>query len=108
ELNDKINTQSKLRASWIIALISSIVALVLVAVLIIINIQNRRKLVKNQLDLQNQKVNRLLSEQELISTHAMLEGQDIERKRVAEELHDRLGGMLATVKLHFGALGKNI
>lgn len=39
---------------------------------------------------------------------AMLEGQEAERKRIATDLHDRLGSMLATVKLYFNSVEENI
>lgn len=38
----------------------------------------------------------------------MLEGQDEERQRIASDLHDRLGGILSVVRLHFEAVEKNI
>lgn len=34
----------------------------------------------------------------------MLEGQDEERNRIAADLHDRLGGILSVVRLHFKSL----
>ena len=34
----------------------------------------------------------------------MIEGQEKERQRIANDLHDDLGGLMATVKLHFNAL----
>jgi signal transduction histidine kinase len=33
--------------------------------------------------------------------NAVMEGQELERKRIAKDLHDGLGGLLATVKIHF-------
>ena len=38
----------------------------------------------------------------------MITGQEEERKRIAKDLHDGLGGLLATVKLQFGALQKEM
>ncbi len=38
----------------------------------------------------------------------MLDGQEDERQRIAGDLHDRLGSMLATVKMHFNVLDDNI
>jgi signal transduction histidine kinase len=50
----------------------------------------------------------LLKEQELKSYSAMLEGQDKERQRIASDLHDRLGGILSTVKAYFQTIDEKI
>jgi len=42
-----------------------------------------------------------LKEYELNSIDLMLEGQEKERERIANDLHDNLGSMLATLKLNF-------
>lgn len=46
----------------------------------------------------------LLRDQEINNNYARIEGQDEERRRIAQDLHDRLGSMLSTVKLYFSAL----
>lgn len=51
-----------------------------------------------------QEVDNLLYEQELKMTYARLEGRATEREKIARDLHDRLGGMLATVKLYFAPI----
>ena len=38
----------------------------------------------------------------------MVEGQEDERKRIAEDLHDRVGSILSTVKLYFNSLNTKI
>ena len=43
-------------------------------------------------------------ENALLTTQAMLQGQDQERQRLARDLHDGLGGMLATVKLYLSSI----
>ena len=55
---------------------------------------------KNQ-NIAKQQVHKLLKDQEINSMNAMIEGQEGERKRIARDLHDRLGSMLSMVKLHF-------
>ena len=37
---------------------------------------------------------------------SMIEGQEAERLRIAKDLHDSLGGLLSTVKAHFGSIQK--
>lgn len=58
--------------------------------------------------LSNEKINTLLKNQELMSMSAMLEGEEKERKRIALDLHDRLGSMLSTIKLHFIAVEEQL
>lgn len=43
-------------------------------------------------------------ERALLTAQAVLRGQDEERRRVARDLHDGLGGMLATVKLYLASI----
>ncbi len=53
-------------------------------------------------------IDSLLDKQQLKSISAMMEGQDKERKRLAAELHDRLGSILSLVKLYFSSLNEDI
>jgi len=44
--------------------------------------------------------------QNLLLIMAMMQGRQQERQRIAEELHDRLGCLLSTIKLHCNTLSK--
>lgn len=85
---------------------SLIAALVLLVVIVGFFLQRqyisrlRRKREKEAYD---NKVNSLLLNQELKSIEAMLDGQETERKRIAEDLHDRLGSTLSAAKMYFEA-----
>ena len=57
--------------------------------------------------LQKQKVNNLLKEQEINIINAMVEGQENERNRLASDLHDNVGATLSAAKLQFDHLYKN-
>lgn len=63
------------------------------------NARKRRIIAEQMQELESQKVERLLKEQELIGIDAMIEGQEKERQRIAEDLHDSLGGKLSALKL---------
>ena len=45
-------------------------------------------------------IEKLMQNQELQSAYFVIEGQEQERKRIAAELHDNIGGMLATLKIY--------
>lgn len=63
-----------------------------------------RQRARNAKALSEKRINEIIREQELKSISGIMEGQESERKRIAEDLHDRLGSMLATIKLHFNAM----
>lgn len=47
-----------------------------------------------------QEIEKLMQKQELASAYLLIEGQEQERKRIAAELHDNIGGLLATLKIY--------
>ncbi len=68
----------------------------------------RGRLAKKNEQIAQEKISGLLKEQEIKTYNAMIEGQEEERKRIATDLHDRLGSMLSTVKLLFSSLNDKI
>ncbi len=67
-----------------------------------------RDLAKRNQQLANQKINDLLQQQEIHSLQGVLVGQETERKRIAGDLHDKLGAILSMVKLHFSAVEERL
>lgn len=74
----------------------SLILLLLVSLLIFLYIIFR----KNK-KINDQKINDIKQKEELSLTKAILEGEERERERIARDLHDGLGGMLAGVKINF-------
>ncbi len=68
------------------------------------NTKRKQLLAEQDKELEKQKVATLLKDQEINSINAMIEGQEKERQRIANDLHDDLGGLMATVKLQFNVL----
>lgn len=78
-----------------------LISVVIITFLIFQNIKRKQKLIEQEKLLQQQKIEQLLKDQELHGIDAMIEGQEKERQRIANDLHDNLGSLLATLKLHF-------
>ena len=55
-----------------------------------------------------QKIDDMLKDQEIKALQAKLEGQDQEQMRIGQDLHDRLGVMLSTIKLYFQSVEEKI
>ncbi len=55
-------------------------------------------------EINRQRITELENNVKIESMNSMIQGQEAERERVAKDLHDSLGGLLSTVKLHFDAL----
>jgi len=88
--------------SDIIYLISGLIALATIAFFIQRSRLNRIE-ARTLALAHSQEVNRLLQQQDLKVFDAIIEGQEKERKRVSEELHDRLGSVLTAAKMHLEA-----
>lgn len=52
----------------------------------------------------NHRIKDLLNQQESKALHAMISGQETERKRIAEELHNHFGSLLATIKVNINSI----
>lgn len=93
----KVKTNTLIYLSVIGFLLSSV---------IIIYLQLRNKKRKEQL-LQNE-IRNMENEKKLSTYEALIDGQEKERNRLATELHDGLGGMLAAVKMNLSNTAKDV
>ncbi|MBP2833488.1 sensor histidine kinase [Aquimarina sp. U1-2] len=91
--------------------ISSISLLILgssIGLLVYKNTKRKQRIAEQEREIQIQKTEKLLKDQELAGIDAMLAGQEKERQRLANDLHDNLGSTLVTLKLHFNHLQNNL
>jgi len=63
----------------------------------------RHKAIKDKI-IADQKILQLEEEKKLMAAHAIVDGQEEERKRIAKELHDGLGVLLSTARMQFSAI----
>lgn len=88
--------------------------ILLVLLLIILMISHRQKLkAREEIARKNEEINRrklaeLEKNQKLYALDAMISGQEVERKRIARDLHDGLGVLLSTVQNHFNSIQAEI
>ncbi len=94
------NIRLRQNRTWLLVAISILVLFLLLSYLAYKNIVGKKKIIEKEKEIQSQKVDALLKEQELVGIDAMIEGQEKERQRIANDLHDNLGSLLATLKLH--------
>jgi signal transduction histidine kinase len=87
---------------------SVLALLAMITLVLMVNLRQRRQLAEKERRLHEQQVNDLMQQQEIRALDAMMEGQEKERKRVAKDLHDRLGSMLSAIKLQFSALESKV
>ncbi len=71
------------------------------------NFQHKQKLSQQQSVLLEEKIKTIEKEQQISSLQSMINGQETERTRIAKDLHDGLGGIFSTVKMHFSTLRQN-
>jgi len=95
---------------FFIVMASSAVVLLLVVILFdLFVLFRKRKLIANQeIAIRQQKIDELIMKKEVESVNALLKGQNTERRRISQELHDRLGGILFTAKLYNSNIEKKI
>jgi signal transduction histidine kinase len=103
ETQEKENANLKLKQekNWLVFGISGVGLLAVVGYLVY-----RNQLAKSNIEIQKKEVHSMklekqLKEQEITGIDQMIEAQEKERQRIANELHDNLGSHLASIKLYF-------
>ncbi|MFA6059058.1 MAG: sensor histidine kinase [Taibaiella sp.] len=98
----KQKTQIKQRNLWIVGISSG--ALLLAAIVTLLYTLYRSSW--HQKRFQDEKFRNLEQEQEIGQLRAMMKGEEKERIRIAQDLHDGIGGMLASIKMNLNTIGK--
>ena len=86
------------------AVILFLLALLILFVLGYKNLNKKKKIAEQEKLIEIHKLENILQEHELHEIDKILEGQEKERIKIANDLHDNLGSLLATVKLNFNNL----
>jgi len=92
--------ESKVRSERNITFFTAIGVIVL---LLWIAIYFRMRIVKNRI-ISTQRIQQLEDEKRILAAQSVIVGQEEERKRIAQELHDGIGVLLSTASIHFSSL----
>lgn len=101
-------TLVKRQRTLIIYTLGSILLLLSVAGFALVrNIRSKKIIADQKLKISEKQLIELEKEKQLIATRSLLAGEEIERTRLAGDLHDGLGGLLTGVKLKLSSMKEN-
>lgn len=95
-----LENDKKLQRIYLIGIIGVSVLIVALGFFYFRNQKRKQLLIEKDAELKAQRISELEKEKQLTASQALLEGESTERKRLARDLHDGLGGMLSVVKLN--------
>ncbi|MCJ8154649.1 sensor histidine kinase [Chryseobacterium sp. SSA4.19] len=93
-----LNAENNRLNSWFLGL--GCIFLLAIIGFIFLNARSNRKLARQREINYHHQLSEMEQKQQLKIAKAMLDGEELERERVARDLHDGLGGMLAGVKIN--------
>jgi len=79
-------------------------ALLLIITLLYRSSRQKRIIAEKDKTLKDEQIKFLKGQQQVVSLQSMVNGQETERTRIAKDLHDGLGGLFSTIKMHFSSL----
>jgi signal transduction histidine kinase len=99
--NLRLKTNIKSNRMLLYSFIFLLIILITISILGYKNIIKKKRIAEQDKRIKTQELEKVLKDQELNDIDLILESQEKERQNIANELHDNLGSMLATLKLNF-------
>lgn len=103
EQNLKIEKNKAQRNLLVVGLLSLFLLILAIIAFYRKRIKYRAKITQQEKELQQEKITKLQQENRITALDSMIAGQEQERARIAQDLHDSLGGLLSSVKSYFQA-----
>lgn len=91
-------------SSLIIGLLCTICLAMVLLLLLRQKMNTRKILASKDSEISRQRIEELEKTRRIVTMGAMLEGQEMERKRISTDLHDEMGSLLTTLRLNVEAL----
>ncbi len=104
---NQLASEKKLKQLIFVAFLIVLVSSIILLIVYYQKLVAKNKLSKKQQEINGEKINTLIKEQELKLIRAAIEAQNTERIRIAQDLHDSIGGNLAAIKLQFDSTLNN-
>lgn len=104
EKRAKLEAISVSKNKTITILVICIVLIVVSSIFVWVFQKQKQQLIAVKLNQKNDEVEKIIAEQRIKIIESQLNGEIFERQRIASELHDRVGGLLATLNLQFEVL----
>lgn len=111
ESQSETNLQGKLYAEQInISYLLGLIFFAFVIAFLVYFLWNRIRFIRSEKERARnaEAIEKMLAQQEQRLMLAIAAGQEIEKSRISQELHDSIGGLLSVMKLHFQSLEKKI
>ena len=105
-LTQELEIERKTRQRNVFLIVAGVLALVGLLTFLFLKriLGDQKKIAQQTQEIQQQQILQLEAEKKVNTLDAMVTGQEEERKRIAKDLHDSLGSLMATIKGHFNAL----
>jgi two-component system, NarL family, sensor kinase len=92
---------------YLIGLGGLFLAAMVVAALLLRSLRDRRKIAEQELQIRERKIRELEQSRRLAANESVIEGAEKERKRIARDLHDGLGGLLTGLRFTLNTVKGN-
>ncbi|OYU83224.1 MAG: hypothetical protein CFE24_12380 [Flavobacterium sp. BFFFF2] len=102
--NLQLKVKNKNKSVWIYSILSAVLIGGVLLYFQFVNLKRARLLALNGKELETQKLETTLKKQEVLVIESLVEGQERERRIMAQELHDNMGSQLAALNLNIGVL----
>lgn len=102
----EIERQKTIKKAFLFGFLAVLIPILALLFVYYQKLQTQSQLNQQQKEFNEQKIASLLNEQELVLARTSLAAQQDERKRIANQLHDSIGGNLAGIKLQLNNLGE--
>ncbi|TCD26901.1 tetratricopeptide repeat protein [Pedobacter psychrodurus] len=92
------------RNKLLIIIVISAIALLIILMLLYRSSRQKRVIADKDSALKGEQIKFLERQQQVVSLQSMVNGQETERNRIAQDLHDGLGGLFSTIKMQLSTL----